>query len=154
MDRGPIGAVVSKPACVTNPMNWLVISPMAASCTGCHDSPAAIVPFLERLRPIVGKPPDDPWVIDLRSCQYLGPDAAAILFSLLGDVLLMLPLERLFFFGLVAFLLAHLGLFLLWQPIWRGALPTVQVEKKGPAPEALTPVIYVPRTDAGRGPGP
>jgi 3'-5' exoribonuclease len=40
------------------------------------------------------------------------------------------------------------------QPIWRGALPTVQVEKKGPAPEALAPVIYVPRTDAGRGPGP
>ena len=34
------------------------------------------------------------------------------------------------------------------QPIWRGALPTAQVEKKGPAPEALTPVIYVPRTDA------
>ncbi|HYD39803.1 MAG TPA: HD domain-containing protein [Anaeromyxobacter sp.] len=31
------------------------------------------------------------------------------------------------------------------QPIWRGALPTVQAEKKGPAPELLTPVIYVPR---------
>ena len=31
------------------------------------------------------------------------------------------------------------------QPIWRGALPTTQVEKKGPAPEVLTPVIYVPR---------
>ncbi len=31
------------------------------------------------------------------------------------------------------------------QPIWRGALPTAQVEKKGPAPELLTPVIYVPR---------
>ncbi len=29
--------------------------------------------------------------------------------------------------------------------IWRGALPTVQAEKKGPAPELLTPVIYVPR---------
>jgi 3'-5' exoribonuclease len=41
------------------------------------------------------------------------------------------------------------------QPIWRGALPTVQVEKKGPAPEALTPVIYVPRTEGpGRGQGP
>jgi 3'-5' exoribonuclease len=38
------------------------------------------------------------------------------------------------------------------QPIWRGALPTAQVEKKGPAPEALTPVIYVPRQD-GRGQG-
>ncbi|MGB8932148.1 MAG: HD domain-containing protein [Anaeromyxobacteraceae bacterium] len=31
------------------------------------------------------------------------------------------------------------------QQIWRGALPTAQVEKKGPAPEVLTPVIYVPR---------
>jgi 3'-5' exoribonuclease len=31
------------------------------------------------------------------------------------------------------------------QPIWRGALPTVQVEKKGPPAELLTPVIYVPR---------
>jgi 3'-5' exoribonuclease len=29
--------------------------------------------------------------------------------------------------------------------IWRGALPTAQVEKKGPPPELLTPVIYVPR---------
>jgi 3'-5' exoribonuclease len=31
------------------------------------------------------------------------------------------------------------------QPIWRGALPTAQVEKKGPPAELLTPVIYVPR---------
>ncbi len=31
------------------------------------------------------------------------------------------------------------------QHIWRGTLPTVQAEKKGPAPEAMTPVIYVPR---------
>jgi 3'-5' exoribonuclease len=31
------------------------------------------------------------------------------------------------------------------QPIWRGALPTAQAEKKGPPPEVLTPVIYVPR---------
>jgi 3'-5' exoribonuclease len=31
------------------------------------------------------------------------------------------------------------------QPIWRGALPTVQAEKKGPPAEVLTPVIYVPR---------
>src|SRR5439155_22687313 len=29
--------------------------------------------------------------------------------------------------------------------IWRGALPTVQVEKKSPPPEVMTPVIYVPR---------
>jgi 3'-5' exoribonuclease len=35
------------------------------------------------------------------------------------------------------------------QPIWRGALPTVQVEKKGPGPELLTPVIYVPRGPGG-----
>jgi 3'-5' exoribonuclease len=31
------------------------------------------------------------------------------------------------------------------QPIWRGALPTVQAEKKGPAAELLGPVIYIPR---------
>jgi 3'-5' exoribonuclease len=31
------------------------------------------------------------------------------------------------------------------QPIWRGTLPTVQAEKKGPPAELLTPVIYVPR---------
>jgi 3'-5' exoribonuclease len=31
------------------------------------------------------------------------------------------------------------------QPIWRGPLPTTQAEKKGPAPEVLSPVIYVPR---------
>ena len=29
--------------------------------------------------------------------------------------------------------------------VWRGTLPTVQVEKKAPPPELLTPVIYVPR---------
>src|SRR6266545_5897912 len=41
------------------------------------------------------------------------------------------------------------------QPIWRGALPTVQVEKKGPPSELLTPVIYVPRGEAsGQGPRP
>ncbi len=38
------------------------------------------------------------------------------------------------------------------QPIWRGALPTEQAEKKGPGSEALTPVIYVPRAD-GHGQG-
>jgi 3'-5' exoribonuclease len=37
------------------------------------------------------------------------------------------------------------------QSIWRGALPTVQAEKKGPPPEAMTPVIYVPRGPAGGG---
>jgi len=30
--------------------------------------------------------------------------------------------------------------------IWRGTLPTAQVEKKAPPPELLTPVIYVPRS--------
>jgi len=35
------------------------------------------------------------------------------------------------------------------QPIWRGALPTAQVEKKGPAAELMTPVIYVPRQERG-----
>jgi 3'-5' exoribonuclease len=38
------------------------------------------------------------------------------------------------------------------QPIWRGNLPTVQVEKKGPAAEFLSPVIYVPR-EPGHGGG-
>jgi 3'-5' exoribonuclease len=37
------------------------------------------------------------------------------------------------------------------QPIWRGTLPTVQAEKKGPAAELLTPVIYVPRDLASAG---
>lgn len=31
------------------------------------------------------------------------------------------------------------------QPIWRGALPTVQAEKPAPPAELMTPVIYVPR---------
>ncbi|HEY2926063.1 OmcA/MtrC family decaheme c-type cytochrome [Piscinibacter sp.] len=42
VDRGPLGAVVSKPAGVTDPLQWLVISPKAASCTACHDSPKAM----------------------------------------------------------------------------------------------------------------
>jgi OmcA/MtrC family decaheme c-type cytochrome len=41
-DLGPVAAVVSKPAGVTDPNQWLTISPKAASCTACHDSPAAI----------------------------------------------------------------------------------------------------------------
>jgi 3'-5' exoribonuclease len=40
------------------------------------------------------------------------------------------------------------------QPIWRGTLPTVQAEKKGPAAELLAPVIYVPREPQGGGGGP
>lgn len=42
VDQSPLGAVISKPAGVTDPMQWLVISPKAASCTACHDSPTAI----------------------------------------------------------------------------------------------------------------
>ncbi len=47
-DKGPLGAVVSKPlagsplAADPDPQNWLVISPMSATCTACHDSAAAI----------------------------------------------------------------------------------------------------------------
>jgi OmcA/MtrC family decaheme c-type cytochrome len=41
-DQGPLGAVVSKPTGVTDPMQWLVISPKAATCTACHDSPKAM----------------------------------------------------------------------------------------------------------------
>jgi 3'-5' exoribonuclease len=39
------------------------------------------------------------------------------------------------------------------QPIWRGALPTVQAEKRAPPAELMTPVIYVPR-EGGAGGGP
>lgn len=48
VDRGPLGATVAKPligsplAVDPNPMNWMVISPKAASCTACHDSPKAL----------------------------------------------------------------------------------------------------------------
>jgi len=42
VDRSPLGAVVSKPPGVVDPMNWMVISPKAATCTSCHDSPKAI----------------------------------------------------------------------------------------------------------------
>ena len=47
-DKGPLGAVVSKPlagsplAADLDPQNWLVVSPMSATCTACHDSAAAI----------------------------------------------------------------------------------------------------------------
>jgi OmcA/MtrC family decaheme c-type cytochrome len=41
-DRSTLGAVVQKPAGVTDPLQWNVISPRAASCTSCHDSAAAI----------------------------------------------------------------------------------------------------------------
>jgi OmcA/MtrC family decaheme c-type cytochrome len=41
-DLGTLGAVVSKPVGVTDPMKWLVISPKVATCTSCHDSAKAI----------------------------------------------------------------------------------------------------------------
>lgn len=41
-DKGTLGSVVKKPTGVTDPMQWLVISPKAATCTACHDSPKAI----------------------------------------------------------------------------------------------------------------
>jgi OmcA/MtrC family decaheme c-type cytochrome len=41
-DLGPVASVVSKPAGVTDPNQWMVISPKAATCTACHDSPAAM----------------------------------------------------------------------------------------------------------------
>ncbi len=40
-DLGPLGAVVKKPAGVTDPNQWLVISPKAATCTSCHDGKTA-----------------------------------------------------------------------------------------------------------------
>jgi len=50
VDRGPIGAVVSKLTDPNNPLSpllldpkaWLVITPKAASCTACHDSSKAL----------------------------------------------------------------------------------------------------------------
>ncbi|MEZ0308052.1 MAG: OmcA/MtrC family decaheme c-type cytochrome [Ramlibacter sp.] len=42
VDKGPVGAVIQKPSGVTDPMQWMVISPKAASCTACHDSPKAM----------------------------------------------------------------------------------------------------------------
>jgi OmcA/MtrC family decaheme c-type cytochrome len=45
-DLGPVGSVVFKPLVGTapdpDPLNWLVITPKAATCTSCHDSQAAI----------------------------------------------------------------------------------------------------------------
>ena len=48
VDHGPLGTTVSKPILTStlkadpNPMNWMVISAKASSCTACHDSPKAI----------------------------------------------------------------------------------------------------------------
>jgi OmcA/MtrC family decaheme c-type cytochrome len=41
-DLGPLATMVLKPTGVLDPMLWNVITPMAASCSGCHDSPAAM----------------------------------------------------------------------------------------------------------------
>ncbi|MBI5278152.1 MAG: OmcA/MtrC family decaheme c-type cytochrome [Burkholderiales bacterium] len=41
-DFSPLASVVKKPSGVTDPNQWLVISPKAATCTACHDSPTAI----------------------------------------------------------------------------------------------------------------
>ncbi len=41
-DRGTLGTVIRKGTGVTDPNLWSVISPKAASCTACHDSPTAI----------------------------------------------------------------------------------------------------------------
>ncbi len=37
-DRSVLGSVVFKPTGVTNMLDWLVISPKAATCTSCHDA--------------------------------------------------------------------------------------------------------------------
>ena len=37
-DRSVLGSVVFKQTGVTDPLNWQVISPKAATCTSCHDS--------------------------------------------------------------------------------------------------------------------
>jgi OmcA/MtrC family decaheme c-type cytochrome len=41
-DPGGVGAVVSPRATGADPLAYSVISPMAATCTSCHDSPRAI----------------------------------------------------------------------------------------------------------------
>jgi OmcA/MtrC family decaheme c-type cytochrome len=47
-DLGTVGSVVAKPIdqgtlkAGTNPLDWIVITPQAASCTSCHDSTTAI----------------------------------------------------------------------------------------------------------------
>jgi len=47
-DPGPVGSVVAKPIdqatlkAGTNPLDWIVITPKAASCSSCHDSEKAI----------------------------------------------------------------------------------------------------------------
>ncbi len=41
VDRGPIGSVVNRNG-ATDPLQWLVITPKASTCTACHDSAKAI----------------------------------------------------------------------------------------------------------------
>ncbi len=42
IDLSPLGAVVKKDTGVTDPNQWKVISPKAATCTACHDSAKAV----------------------------------------------------------------------------------------------------------------
>jgi OmcA/MtrC family decaheme c-type cytochrome len=41
-DLGPVASAVKKPTGSTDPNQWQAISPKAATCTACHDSPAAL----------------------------------------------------------------------------------------------------------------
>ena len=53
-DLGTLGAVISKPIdpatsmAATNPLNWIVISPKAASCTACHDATSITVGHIQQ----------------------------------------------------------------------------------------------------------
>jgi OmcA/MtrC family decaheme c-type cytochrome len=42
-DRSAVGSMVMKPAGATDPLQWLVITPKAATCTSCHDGTSAKV---------------------------------------------------------------------------------------------------------------
>ncbi|MGE5337103.1 MAG: OmcA/MtrC family decaheme c-type cytochrome [Gemmatimonadota bacterium] len=42
-DQSTVGAMVLKPAGVTDPLQWLAITPKAATCTSCHDGTSAKV---------------------------------------------------------------------------------------------------------------
>ncbi len=48
-----------------------------------NDRPSALLSFIKRLRPILDDPSIESAHIDLTKCQYIGPDAAAILGALL-----------------------------------------------------------------------
>jgi OmcA/MtrC family decaheme c-type cytochrome len=49
-DQSRVGSMVLKPAGVTDPLQWLAISPKAATCTSCHDGTSAKVgPVLDHV---------------------------------------------------------------------------------------------------------